>query len=114
MDPGSPSLIWADRLHLVRILELLVQRAVDSAGARNVTLGIRPEAGRVLITLADDGRTPDRTEVAAMFNPTRSDAPLGNVICSRLVERHGGSIWAESREPRGTVVHVILAGEEAE
>jgi signal transduction histidine kinase len=49
-----------------------------------------------------------------MFNPTRSDAPLGNVICSRLVERHGGSVWAESREPRGSVVHVILAGEETE
>jgi DNA-binding response OmpR family regulator len=114
VEPGSPTLICADRLQLVRILELLVQRAVDSAGARNVTVGIRPDVGRVLITLADDGRTPDPSELAGMFNPTRSDAPLGNVICSRLVERHGGSVWAESREPRGSVVHVILAGEEAE
>jgi CheY-like chemotaxis protein len=114
VDPRSPTLVWADRLQLVHILELLVQRAVESAGAQHVTVGIRPEAGRVLITLADDGRTPDRTEVAAMFNPTRSDAPLGNVICRRLVERHGGSIWAESREPRGSVVHVVLAGEEPE
>jgi DNA-binding response OmpR family regulator len=112
--PESSTLILADRLQLVRILELLVERAVDSAGAHNVTVGVQSEAGRVLVTLADDGRTPATSDVAAMFNPTRSDVPLRNVICRRLVERQGGSIWAERRHPRGTVVHFVLAGSDAQ
>jgi len=34
---------------------------------------------------------------------------MGLAIAHRIVERHGGKIWAESREGEGTTFHFSLA-----
>jgi signal transduction histidine kinase len=39
---------------------------------------------------------------------------LGLAICKRIVELHGGSIWAESTVGMGSAFHVLLPGTEAD
>ena len=108
--PGSAHDVCGDHGHLVRILELLVQRAAE-AGAGIVTVDAREDGPWAVVRVADDGDDLAPGDLAAMFSAAARDASLGNVVCRRLVERHGGTIWAESRAPAGTAVAFTLPGE---
>jgi signal transduction histidine kinase len=108
--PGAVREVCGDQVHLVRILELLIERAV-AAGARVVTVDGRVEGPWTLVKVADDGRTVSDGGLASMFSPDQGDGSLDNVVCRRLVERHGGTIWAEARQPQGTAVSFTLPGE---
>lgn len=107
---GSAPEVCADRVHVVRILELLIERAA-SAGATEVSVTAQEDGTVSVVRVVDDGRSPKPGELAAMFTPEHRSASLGNVVCRRLVERHGGAIWAEAREPDGTAVTFTLPGE---
>jgi CheY-like chemotaxis protein len=108
--PGSVVEVCADHGHLVRILELLVERAA-SDGAQVVTVDGREDGPWAVVRVADDGDGLQPGDQAAMFSPAARGASLGNIVCRRLVERHGGTIWATSREPTGTAVSFTLPGE---
>ena len=42
-----------------------------------------------------------------------SGTGLGLAIVREIVEAHGGRVWLESREGRGTTVHFVLPAEDA-
>ena len=105
--PGSVREVCADHGHLVRILELLVDRAA-AAGAGIVTVDGMEDGPWSVVRVADDGDDLDAGQLAAMFSPAARGASLSNVVCRRLVERHGGTIWAEARTPSGTSVSFTL------
>ena len=110
---GDASTVPGDRRHLVRLLQLLIERAVRHAGASTVTVGVDRDGAAALVRVADDGKTPAREEAMAMFDDplhSRIDDPdsVGLVVSRRIVERHGGSIWAEPAEGAGTVISFTL------
>jgi signal transduction histidine kinase len=48
-------------------------------------------------------------QVFQRFHPQRAQGEgMGLAIVHRIVERHGGKIWAESREGEGTTFHISL------
>lgn len=108
--PGSVTEVCGDESHLVRIFEVLIRRAI-ALGAGVVTVDGHVEGPWTLVRVADDGSSSSPGELAAMFSPDRSDASLDAVVCRRLVERHGGTIWADGRKPQGTAVSFTLPGE---
>lgn len=108
--PGSLAEVCADRVHLVRILELLVGRAA-SAGAAQVSVEARTDGPWSLVRVTDDGRSIGDPELAELFATGGTDPSLATIVCRRLVERHGGTIWAEGRDPQGTAVSFTLPGE---
>jgi two-component system sensor histidine kinase GlrK len=85
---------------------------------RNGLRGLR--GGAVLISVADEGPgipDEDKERVFARFYQAEAGRAvrgrgvgLGLTICQEIVAAHGGAIWADDNEPRGTVFHVLLPG----
>ena len=110
---GSPSSVLGDPGQLTRLLELLIERAVRHAGASTVTIAVEQEGGGMLVRLVDDGKRLAADDAVAMFNgdpatTTGQSGDLGLVVSRRIVERHGGAIWAEPGPTSGTVVSFTL------
>jgi signal transduction histidine kinase len=77
-----------------------------------------PDAGAVLVTVADEGPgipDDDKERVFKRFYQTDAGRAarsrgvgLGLAICREIVAKHGGVIWVADNEPRGSVLHVLL------
>ena len=116
---GSQPVVPGDRFQLVRLLELLIDRAIRSANGSTVTFAVEREGAGVRVRVADDGKLVTRHEAAAMF-ASRPDIPIddphavGLVVARRIVERHCGAIWAEPGDDgRGTVITFTLPDDPA-
>jgi signal transduction histidine kinase len=116
-DPASVS-VRGDAAALEQVfLNLLLNaaQALDAGGRAGIA--IRSEAGRVVITVRDDGRgiPPEQLDqVFESFFSTRPDGTgLGLPIARQIVLAHGGAIHVENAPERGTAVHVTLPAQVA-
>lgn len=112
VDDSAVATLCADHLSLVRVLELLLRRAAR-LGAERAAVTATEDGPWVVVQVSDDGDSPSSGGLAAMFGTHDPDATLGNAECRRLVERHGGALWAGPHEPRGTSVHFTLPARRA-
>jgi signal transduction histidine kinase len=70
-------------------------------------------------SVADNGIGIDPRNAERVFEMfqrlhTRDAYPgtgVGLAIVKKIVNRHGGRIWVQPREPRGTIFHFTLAAE---
>ncbi|MFP2963665.1 ATP-binding protein [Myxococcus sp. 1LA] len=109
-----------DALRLEQVLTNLVSNAVRySPHGGAVRLSLEATEDQVRLRVQDEGIGIPPENVADLFRPfaRASNAQarhfgglgLGLFICREIVERHGGSIWAESPGPqRGSCFHVRL------
>lgn len=98
-----------DEEQLRQVLEILLDNASKYAadgGTTWISLQRRPR-GRCLLTVADEGAPIPQEELGSIFkrfyraDPARSrngSFGLGLSIAQAITVRHGGKIWAESRE----------------
>ncbi|HVQ01122.1 MAG TPA: HAMP domain-containing sensor histidine kinase [Candidatus Thermoplasmatota archaeon] len=112
--------VVADKLKLREILNNLVMNSIKytpSSGG-TITLQAFPEGDHVKIWVTDTGIGMTSEQLRNAFDglykadPARGDhtsAGLGLKICKRIVEKHGGRIWAESPGlGKGTTVFFTL------
>ncbi|SNC77693.1 two-component system, OmpR family, sensor histidine kinase VicK [Hymenobacter gelipurpurascens] len=103
-----------------RVLTNLLSNALKFTPAGGtITVGLRKEAGKTLLTVQDTGiGIPAKLHGSLFekFNPTRraglqgeTTTGLGLFIAKQIVELHGGHIWLESRERQGTTFFIELA-----
>jgi signal transduction histidine kinase len=117
---GLP-LVSGDRNQLVQLLAQLLDNAVRFRGPATplVTVSAAPAGTAVRITVADNGPGVDETDLPRLFTAFSRAAPstgpsngrgagLGLALCRRIVERHGGMIWAERGPDGGLVVQFEL------
>lgn len=123
---GLPA-IRADRALLGHALDSLLQNAVrfTPEGGR-IVLGITEDKanGSVVFQVEDDGVGVDPAELSRIFDDffRGKDAPMGGTglglsNARRIIEAHGGRIWAESPSPgsgKGTRFTFTLPGAGAE
>jgi signal transduction histidine kinase len=99
--------IYADRTRLRQVMINLVNNAIKFTETGNISLNLAPISGaRILITVKDTGIgiPPDKlepifqefTQVDASSTRKAGGTGLGLPISRRLVEMHGGRLWAES------------------
>lgn len=109
----------ADKTLLKRVLSNLIQNAVThTALPVTVTLGARRAEDGIHLTVADDGPgiAPAFQElifrkfeqVRGPHTPSVRSSGLGLAFCRIAVESHGGRIWVESAEGRGSIFHLTL------
>jgi len=109
-----------DAPRLDQVLTNLVSNAVRySPQGGTVCISLEEEAHHVVVHVKDEGIGIPPDSLPSLFRPfaraTNAQARhygglgLGLFICREIVERHGGTIWAESPGPqRGSCFHVRL------
>ena len=112
--------IQADRRRLEQVLNNLLSNAIkftDPGGSIDVSA--REEGGYgVRIQVADTGVGMPACEIDQLFQKyrrvsrgqmgDRGGTGLGLVICKMIVEAHGGQIWAQSEEGKGSAFTFTL------
>lgn len=114
---GPLPTVECDPTQLRRVFVNLLANSIKHAGEPGRTIVVRAvdQPQRVVVAISDDGDgfATDLTEEA--FEPfrrltsTTAGQGIGLAICRRIVERHGGEIWAESNPGVGTTISFTLA-----
>lgn len=115
--------VYADGRRLEQILTNLVGNALKFTARGGITLRAHSGEDGVLFSVEDTGigiAADALPHVFDKFYQVRQQAGgasrgtgLGLAITKKLVELHGGRLWAQSVPGRGTTVSFLLPGEEA-
>ena len=99
--------VVGDEWLLGRVFAALLDHAVrgEAAADPEVDIGLSRRGDDWVICVHDNGPGIDEDEAARLFASFGdTDGEPGLAVCRRIVERHGGTIWAESVPGRGTKV----------
>lgn len=111
-DFRQPCWVRADVLQLQRVLSNLIANAIHhSLRGSLVEVVIRHRGDDCLVQVLDQGQGIAADEMAHLFDRfyqghgdrQAKGTGLGLYLSRQIVEAHGGTIWAESRQPRGAV-----------
>lgn len=110
--PGDPTM-------LRQIFQNLIENAYKFSSQQEqpeIRVSLAEKAGERIFTVADNGVGFDQAYAKRMFGMFQRMHPesqfpgtgVGLAIVKRLVERHGGRIWAEAEVGKGAAFHVVL------
>jgi PAS domain S-box-containing protein len=110
--------VKGDRVQLQQVVLNLILNAVEAMGSveeRGRTLSIRTEqrgAAGILVAVHDSGPGIDPEHMQRIFDPfyttKESGLGMGLSICRSIIDAHGGRLWADVNQPRGSVFHFTL------
>lgn len=126
-EPGLPAIL-ADRQFLPQVFQNLLTNAVKFTRRGGITLTAKRDGALAHFRVTDTGDGIPKEKLEAVFerfeqvsqhgrtSTGMAGSGLGLAICKEIVERHGGTIWVESQEGKGSTFHftVPLAGRAAE
>jgi signal transduction histidine kinase len=114
----SLPVVEGDATKLKQILLNLLSNAVKFTAAGRVVLRVRATPDSVHFMVADSGPGIREEDLQRIFEPfERVQNPqtaevggtgLGLAVSKKFVELHGGRIWAESQQHRGSTFHFTL------
>lgn len=118
---ASDTWIAADPEQLRRVINNIVTNAVkyNSKAERRIRIDVKPyEEGYIYIGIRDNGNGISQKDLPLIFkrmyrtdssrNSSTGGSGLGLAIAKRIIEEHGGKIWAESEEGQGTLIAFTL------
>jgi signal transduction histidine kinase len=114
-----PKEILIDPYKIEQVLNNLITNAVKfSYPETTVRIYLRPDDPGVQFTVEDEGQGIPASELENLFKPFtklsvqstagEKSTGLGLAICQKIINGHGGRIWAESKVGIGTKFHVCL------
>ncbi len=111
--------VFADRQMISTVLRNLISNAIKfTKEGGEVKISTEKRTNEILIFVSDNGIgiSPERLE--KLFRIDESDSTsgtnnekgtgLGLILCKEFVENHGGKIWAESEEGKGSVFYFTI------
>jgi len=116
LDPRA-HLVLADRIQIQQVLLNLIRNAIEAmqdSERRELVIGTRGDQGDGLVeaSVQDTGSGIAPDIAARLFEPfvtsKKHGMGVGLSICRTIVEAHGGKIWAESEQGRGTIFRFTL------
>jgi signal transduction histidine kinase len=112
-------MVYADRIRLRELIMNLLDNSMKySPDGGNITIDATPDHDFIRVSIHDTGLGMTQEQLSHMFeefykaDPARHDlksSGLGLTICKRIIEKHGGKIWAESEGlGKGTTFYFTL------
>ena len=111
--------VIADKAMISTVLRNLISNAVKFSNPGGlVTISILQNPGELLISVADNGvgikkklfdklfRIDENCTTAGTQN--EKGTGLGLILCKEFIEKHGGKIWIESEEGKGSTVYFTV------
>jgi two-component system phosphate regulon sensor histidine kinase PhoR len=117
--PAGVPLVRGDAERLGQLLLNLLHNAVKfSPAGSTVTVSAREDGSEVVIAVRDEGPGIPRADLERVFERfykvdrarprSAGGSGLGLAIARHIAEAHGGRIWVESEEGRGSTFFVAL------
>ena len=117
VEEGLP-LVLGDRSRLVQVMVNLISNAVKFTEQSPVVCRAHSDGGSLLVSVEDRGvGIPDKSQedifdkfkqVGDTLTAKPTGTGLGLPICRQIIEHHGGTIWVESEEGRGSIFYFNL------
>ena len=119
VEVQSGCVVAGDRPKLKRALLNLLDNAIkfNKPGGK-VVIQVSRENGWVRVSISDTGIGIPEDRLEDIFKPLTQLDPsptrryggtgTGLTVAKRTIEVHGGRIWAESKQGKGTTFHVLL------
>jgi signal transduction histidine kinase len=119
----DPPTVFADNKMLTSILHNLISNAIKftPAGGK-ISINSEKRDGETLISVSDTGIGLSKNMLQDLFSIDKNtnrqgtdgepSTGLGLHLCKEFVEKHNGTIWAESTEGKGTTLYVSLPSKE--
>lgn len=111
--------ILADRRMISTVLRNLVSNAIKfTPGGGKIVVSVGDGQNEKIIRVSDNGVGIPPERIDSLFRIDQSDSTpgtsnekgtgLGLILCKEFVEKHGGRIWVESEENKGSVFSFSL------
>lgn len=112
--------VHADAEQLKRVINNIVNNSVKYIGKENgkIIITMRETKEAVQIVFSDNGKGIAKEDLPYIFerfyrtdssrNSSKGGSGLGLAISKKIIEDHGGQIWAESEEGEGTSIFFTL------
>ena len=123
LPANDPLSVIGDPNHLIRVLDNLIVNAMRYTyekghiiirAFRDSSIGI---GENVHIIISDDGCGIPASEIAYVFDrfyrasnsaSQKNGSGLGLAIVKSIIEKHGGKVWVESIEKKGSSFHILI------
>ncbi|MEK7241682.1 MAG: HAMP domain-containing sensor histidine kinase, partial [Planctomycetota bacterium] len=107
--------LLGDREKLSHAVMNLLDNSIKYTDKGAVTISARVLSGQVEVTVSDTGRGMEKALLDRVFERFVQESPafvgpgIGLSLCKKILEGHGGKIWAESEgKNKGAIFHFTL------
>lgn len=113
-------IIIGDGEQLKRVINNIVSNSVKYLDKKKgiINIRVRDAGDFIQVELEDNGRGISKRDLPYIFdrfyradasrNSSTGGSGIGLSIVKKIIEDHGGRIWATSREGTGTIMHFVL------
>ncbi len=114
------TMVIADPEQLKRVINNIISNSVKYNDKEHgiINIHILDEVDSIRIEIEDNGKGIAAKDLPKIFerfyrtdasrNSTKGGSGIGLSIVKKIIEDHGGYIWATSKEGEGTTMHIVL------